>query len=69
MKVSSKKINEHKDNLTNNYNIIKKIKCEFTIKILFFHLDEKIKLKFIKYNKNLKNLIDINLINYKFFLG
>ena len=47
--------------------IIYNIKSEYIIKILFFHLNEKIKLKLIKYNKNLQNTIDINLNNYKFF--
>ena len=56
-------------NLNKNSEILKNIKSEYTIKILFFHLDEKIKLKLIKYNKNLQNTIDINLNNYKNFTG
>ena len=36
------------------------------IELLFSHLNEKIKLKSIKYNKNLQNLNNINLTNYKF---
>ena len=32
-------------------------------------MKEKIKLKIIKYNKNLQNKIDIKLINYKFYSG
>ena len=47
-------------NLTN-------IKSKYIIKIIFFYLDEKIKLKLIKYDKNLQNAIDINLNNYIFF--
>ena len=47
-------------NLTN-------IKSKYIIKIIFFYLDEKIKLKLIKYDKNLQNTIDINLNNYIFF--
>ena len=38
-------------------------------KKLFSHLDEKIKLKSIKYNKKLQNKININLINYKYYRG
>ena len=32
-------------------------------------MDEKRKLKLIKYNKNLQNNTNVNLINYKFFSG
>ena len=39
------------------------------MKILFSFLDEKTKLKLIKYNKNLQKKLDINLINYKLFSG
>ena len=38
-------------------------------KILFSHLDEKIKLKLIKYNKKLQNTMNFKLINYKFYSG
>ena len=48
---------------------LKNIKSKYIIKILFFHLDEKIKLKLIKYDKNLQNTIDIDLNNYIFFSG
>ena len=54
-------------NLNKNFELLKNIKSEYTIKILFYHLDEKIKLKLIKYDKNLQNTININLNNYKFF--
>ena len=30
---------------------------------------ERTKLKIVKYNKNLKNKIDININNYKYFTG
>ena len=59
-------VNEY---LNRNSMIINNIKSEYTIKIIFSHLDEKIKLKTIKYNKKLQNLIDISLINYNFFAG
>ena len=52
---------KHKNLLINNVS-------EFFIKILFSHLNEKIKLKAVKYNNNLKNKIDITLMNYKFFI-
>ena len=38
-------------------------------KILFSHLNEKIKLKVIKYNKKWQNKIDIILINYELYSG
>ena len=45
------------------------IESSFFSKILFSYLDEKIKLKVIKYNKKLQDNIDINLNNYKFYNG
>ena len=69
---SSEKFKENLEKKTQKQNVdanLKKIKSEYTIKILFFHLDEKIKLKLIKYDKNLQNAININLNNYKFFSG
>ena len=50
-------------------NLLEKIKSIFFSRILFSHLDEKIKLKLIKYNKSLQYKIDIKLINYKFYTG
>ena len=67
---SSKKFKENLEKKSQKQNVdanLKNIKSEYTIKILFFHLDEKIKLKLIKYDKNLQNTIDINLNNYIFF--
>ena len=43
------------------------IKSIFFIKIVFLHLNDENKLKLVKYNKSLKNKLDINLINYKIF--
>ena len=57
------------DNLNSNSKIINNIKSKYIIKIIFSYLDEKIKLKSIKYNKKLQNLFNINIINYKFFNG
>ena len=39
----------------------------YFIKKLFTFVDEKTKLDIIKYNKNMQNIMDINLINYKFY--
>ena len=39
------------------------------IELLFSHLNEKIKLKSIKYNKKIQNKIGIKLIDYKFLSG
>ena len=52
-----------------NENLLDNIKSIFFYKILFSYLDEKIKLKTIKYNKKMQNKIDIKLINYKFYSG
>jgi len=43
------------------------IKSTYFYKVVFSYLQEKTKLKFAKYNKNLQNKIDIDLNNYKFF--
>ena len=53
---------ENVDSLKNG-NLLDNIKSIFFSRILFFHLDEKIKLDVIKYNKKLQNKIDIKLIN------
>ena len=45
------------------------IKSKYIIKIIFSYLDEKVKLKTIKYNKKLQKKMNINLKNYKFFSG
>ena len=47
--------------------MLKKSKSIYFIKKLFTFLDEKDKLNIIKYNKNIQNILDISLINYKFF--
>ena len=44
-------------------------KSSFFVKIIFSLLDEKTKLKLVKYNKNLKNKLNISLINYKLYTG
>ena len=47
--------------------MLKNTKSIYFIKRLFTFVDEKKKLNIIKYNKNMQNTMDINLINYKFF--
>ena len=57
-------------NKNNEKNILSnKVKSDYIIKKIFSYLNEKNKLKIIKYNKNLQNKININLINYKLFKG
>ena len=50
-------------------NLIENIKSIYFIKILFSHMNEKNKLKLLKYNKNLQDTMDIKLINFKFYSG
>ena len=49
--------------------MLKKIKSSYFLKIIFSNLIEKQKLKIVKYNISLKNIMDINLMNYIFFSG
>ena len=56
-------------NCLKNGNLIDNIKSIYFSRMLFSYLDDKIKLKLIKYNKKLQNIIDIRLINYKFYKG
>ena len=42
-------------------------KSIYFIKKLFTFVDEKTKLDIIKYNKNMQNIMNINLTNYKFY--
>jgi len=41
--------------------MLENIKSSFFTNILFSYLNEEIKLKIIKYNKNFQNLLGINL--------
>ena len=43
------------------------IKSSYFIKIIFSFIDDKTKLKIVKYNKSFQNELNINLINYKVF--
>ena len=47
--------------------MLKKSKSIYFIKNLFTFVDEKIKLNIIKYNKNMQNIMDININNYKIY--
>ena len=49
--------------------MMENIKSEFFLEKIFFQLETKRKLKLVKYNKNLQNIIGINLNNYKIFTG
>ena len=49
--------------------MFKKIKSFYFLRVLFSFIDEKQKLELIKYNKRFKEIINISLINYKFFSG
>ena len=62
------KMSEAKANYLKNGNL-EIIESPFFSKLLFSFMNEKIKLKVIKYNKKLQNKIDINLNNYKFYNG
>ena len=58
-----------KNSNPNNIKFMKNKKSKLIIKKIFDYMDEKIKLKTIKYNKNLKDELNIKLANYKFFSG
>ena len=59
---------ENNDKCLHKTKLLKNIKSKYIINILFSYMDEKIKLKIIKYNKFLKRVNNINLINYKYLL-
>ena len=76
--VNKNENNSNIDNTNSNYenvnclknrNLLDNIKSTFFSLILFSYLDEKIKLKVIKYNKNVQSKINIKLNNYKFYSG
>ena len=49
--------------------MLKNVGSSFFLKLLFFYIDEKQKLKITKYNKSLQKNLNISLINYKYFRG
>ena len=49
--------------------MLERIKAIYFVKIFLSNIEEKKKLKIIKYNKNLQTELNINLMNYKIFSG
>ena len=49
--------------------MMKEIKSSFITKRIILYIDEKRKLKLLKYCKNIRNQIGIDLIYYKLFQG
>ena len=48
-----------------SFNIFKNLKSDYFIRIIFDNLEKRKTLEIIKYNKNIKNRIKIDTINYK----
>ena len=70
--ITSGKIKDFNTNDSRNNSkrdILKNIKSKYIMIFIFSHLEEKRKLEIIKYNKNIQNILDIKLINYKFYQG
>ena len=70
--ITSGKIKDFNTNDSRNNSkrdILKNIKSKYIMIFIFSHLEEKRKLEIIKYNKNIQNILDIKLINYKFYAG
>ena len=49
--------------------MLQKIRTYYFLRIIFSFMDDKQKLKLIKYNKNLQDNMNITLTNYKIFSG
>ena len=49
--------------------MFKRIKSQYFMKLLFYNIKERNKLKLIKYNKNLQKIFEVNLIKYKILSG
>ena len=58
-------MNLNKENKININKILENKKQSFIITLMLSHLKEKRKLEAIRYNKRIKSLINIKLINYK----
>ena len=43
------------------------VKASYFMKVIFGYLDEKKKLKVAKYNKSIKNILDLSLMHYRLF--
>ena len=52
------------------YKIIwRKIKSNYLLKAILIHLDDKMKLNLIKYNKKIQTIADLNLIDFRRISG
>ena len=49
--------------------MLKNIKSTYFIQLVFTYVDDKPKLKLIKYNKSLRKIIDIYIGHYIYFSG
>ena len=69
---SSKVLNEDKPELNKKIkskHIFTDLKSKHVLKVIFRYLNKKISLDIIKYNKNIKNGLNINIDDYKKFSG
>ena len=51
----------------NRIKLIENIKSKYITQMIFSYIDEKIKLKLVKNNKQIQNKLDITIYNYMFF--
>ena len=49
--------------------MLKQIKSKYFIQLIYTYVDEKQKLKLLRYNKDLQKNININIMNYRHFKG
>ena len=49
--------------------MLEKIRGTFFIRLVFSNIDEKIKLEIAKYNKNIQNILNLNILTYREFSG
>ena len=49
--------------------MLQKIRSTYFYKKIFIHIDDKIKLDLLKYNKSLQKQLDISLNDYRIFSG
>ena len=49
--------------------MLKNIKSLYFTKLLFLHINEGLKLKVAKYNKNLQKFLNMSIKNYQHFIG
>ena len=62
------KANEKSNNYKNK-NLFENVHSKYITKIIYSYLNEKIKLKLIKYNKIMQDIININIIDYRYYSG